>query len=145
MLGANAHGHIVDDNADNLYTLRGAQVRDALKWSRYIDQMMQLFAGAEVYFGSHHWPIWGAPRIADFLEKQRDTYKFIHDQTIRLALRGQTPDEIYYGRGRDIPEQLEVAKARARAARLETNRELSCAICEPLPTTITRTAAAAYA
>ena len=61
------------------------------------------------------------------------------------AFRGQTPDEIYYGRGQAIPEQLEVAKALARAARLKANRELSCVICEPRERTITERPAAAQA
>ena len=78
----------------NLYTLRGAKVRDALKWSGYIDEIIRIFGDAEVYFGSHHWPIWGNERIIDFLEKQRDTYKYINDQTLRLALNGYTPREI---------------------------------------------------
>jgi alkyl sulfatase BDS1-like metallo-beta-lactamase superfamily hydrolase len=85
---------IVSRNMHNLYTLRGSKVRDALKWSRYIDEAMTLFADADIYFGCHHWPIWGNDRILDFLEKQRDLYKFIHDQTIRLANDGYTPREI---------------------------------------------------
>lgn len=52
------------------------------------------FCGAEIYFGSHHWPIWGQQRIVEFLKKQRDIYKYIHDQTVRLANSGLTPDEI---------------------------------------------------
>ena len=78
----------------NLYTLRGAKVRDALKWSGYIDEALRLFSGAEVFLSSHTWPIWGAARIVPFLESQRDTYKYIHDQTVRLALAGETPREI---------------------------------------------------
>jgi alkyl sulfatase BDS1-like metallo-beta-lactamase superfamily hydrolase len=85
---------VVSHNMHNLYTLRGAKVRDALKWAGYIDEVIELFGEAEVYFGSHHWPIWGNDRIVDFLEKQRDTYKYIHDQTLRLALQGYTPREI---------------------------------------------------
>ena len=78
----------------NLYTLRGTKVRDALKWSGYVDEIIQMFAGVEVYFASHHWPMWGNPEIVDFLKKQRDTYKYIHDQTLRLASHGLTPKEI---------------------------------------------------
>ena len=59
------------------------------------------------------------------------------------AFRGQTPDEIYYGRGQAIPEQLEVAKALARATRLKANQELSCVICAPRTRAITETPAAA--
>jgi alkyl sulfatase BDS1-like metallo-beta-lactamase superfamily hydrolase len=94
---------IVSHNMHNLYTLRGAKVRDALKWSGYIDEAIALFGEAEVYFGSHHWPIWGNERIIDFLKTQRDTYKYIHDQTLRLALDGYTPQE--------IAEELELPEA----------------------------------
>jgi alkyl sulfatase BDS1-like metallo-beta-lactamase superfamily hydrolase len=78
----------------NLYTLRGAKVRDALRWSNYIEEAMQLFGDAEVYLASHHWPIWGNERIVRFLEVQRDTYKYLHDQTVRLFNQGLTPGEI---------------------------------------------------
>lgn len=85
---------IVSHTLHNLYTLRGAKVRDALKWSGYIDEAMRLFGDAQVYFGSHHWPLWGEARITDFLQKQRDTYRYIHDQTLRLAALGRTPQQI---------------------------------------------------
>jgi len=78
----------------NLYTLRGAKVRDALKWSHYIDDAIDLFGDADIYFASHHWPIWGNKAVIDFLEKQRDLYQYIHDQTMRLANAGYTPREI---------------------------------------------------
>lgn len=79
----------------NIYTPRGAQVRDAKGWSRYIGEAISLFASqADVEFASHHWPRWGSARIAEFLTKQRDLYKFIHDQTLRLANHGLTPIEI---------------------------------------------------
>lgn len=85
---------MVSRTMHNLYTLRGAKVRDANKWSAYIDQAIDLFGEADVYFGSHHWPMWGNDAIVGFLEKQRDTYKYIHDQTLRLAAKGHTPKEI---------------------------------------------------
>lgn len=78
----------------NLYTLRGAKVRDALKWSGYIDEAIALFGKADIYMGVHHWPIWGNGRVIDFLKKQRDVYKYIHDQTVRMANAGMTPREI---------------------------------------------------
>lgn len=78
----------------NVYTLRGAKVRDALNWSRVIDESIELFGEAEVYLASHHWPIWGSQRIRTFLEQQRDTYKYIHDQTVRMFNAGLTPGEI---------------------------------------------------
>ena len=85
---------IVSHTLHNLYTLRGAKVRDALKWSGYIDEAMRLFGDAEIYFGSHHWPLWGRERIVGFLQKQRDSYRFIHDQTLRLVSLGHTPQQI---------------------------------------------------
>jgi alkyl sulfatase BDS1-like metallo-beta-lactamase superfamily hydrolase len=88
--GAELMGHTLH----NLYTLRGAKVRDALKWARYLDEALAHLAGAEVVFNQHHWPVWGESRIRDFIEKQRDTYKFIHDQTVRRMNAGQTASEI---------------------------------------------------
>jgi alkyl sulfatase BDS1-like metallo-beta-lactamase superfamily hydrolase len=79
----------------NIYTPRGAQVRDAKAWSFYIDEAIDLFAAdTKVLFASHHWPRWGAGKAADFLKKQRDLYKYIHDQTLRMANHGLTPLEI---------------------------------------------------
>ncbi len=85
---------VLSRNMHNLYTLRGAKVRDALKWSSYIDEAMALFPDADVYFASHHWPLWGQADIVAFMKKQRDTYRYIHDQTLRLAAQGYTADEI---------------------------------------------------
>lgn len=85
---------VVSRNMHNLYTLRGAKVRDARKWSHYINEAIELFPDTEVYFGSHHWPLWGNEAIIDFLKKQRDMYRYIHDQTLRLAASGRTPREI---------------------------------------------------
>jgi alkyl sulfatase BDS1-like metallo-beta-lactamase superfamily hydrolase len=79
----------------NLYTLRGAQVRNGQKWSKYIDKSIQLFGdNVEVSFGSHHWPTWGNKEIIKFWENQRDLYRYIHDQTLRLANEGLTSLEI---------------------------------------------------
>jgi alkyl sulfatase BDS1-like metallo-beta-lactamase superfamily hydrolase len=95
---------IVTHTMHNLYTLRGAKVRDALKWSGYIDDALVRFGDAEVMFASHSWPIWGQARIADYLAKQRDAYKYIHDQTLRLASSGATPREI--AEQLDLPSSL---------------------------------------
>ncbi|WP_304176966.1 alkyl/aryl-sulfatase [Phenylobacterium aquaticum] len=79
----------------NLYTPRGAQVRDAKAWSFYIDEAIDLFAkDSDVLFASHHWPRWGQADQVAFLETQSDLYKFIHDQTLRMANHGLTPLEI---------------------------------------------------
>jgi alkyl sulfatase BDS1-like metallo-beta-lactamase superfamily hydrolase len=85
---------IISHTLHNLYTLRGAKVRDALQWSGYIQELIDRFGDAEVVFASHHWPVWGNAEVIAYLERQRDVYKFIHDQTMRLASQGQTPKEI---------------------------------------------------
>jgi alkyl sulfatase BDS1-like metallo-beta-lactamase superfamily hydrolase len=100
---------IVSHTMHNLLTLRGAKVRDAAKWSGYIDEAMRLFGGMEVVFASHHWPVWGNARALDYLAAQRDVYRYIHDQTLRLANDGYTP--------REIAERLELPRTlRARFA-----------------------------
>ena len=79
----------------NLVPIRGALVRDSLAWSKYIDEAISLFAAdTEVFFASHHWPRWGNVDITDYLRRQRDMYRWIHDQTMRLANHGYTALEI---------------------------------------------------
>ena len=78
----------------NLLPVRGAKVRDALRWSEYMDQALEQTAGTEVYFGQHNWPIWGNAHIQDFIKAHRDVYKYTHDQTVRLINAGYTRNEI---------------------------------------------------
>lgn len=79
----------------NVYTLRGAKMRDALGWSKYINETIQMFGEeVEVAFASHHWPTWGNAEINEYLEAQRDIYRFIHDETLRLTNHGYGPREI---------------------------------------------------
>lgn len=78
----------------NLYTLRGAKVRDARAWASYLQQTVELFGDrTDVLFAPHHWPIWGQERVCDHLNRQRDLYKYIHDQTLRLANHGYNMTE----------------------------------------------------
>ena len=78
----------------NLLPVRGAKARDSLRWSNYMDQALEQTTDAEVYMGSHNWPIWGNARIKEFITKHRDVYKYTHDQTVRLINAGYTPREI---------------------------------------------------
>jgi alkyl sulfatase BDS1-like metallo-beta-lactamase superfamily hydrolase len=79
----------------NLCPLRGAKTRDALAWSRYLDEALQAFVPqVDVVLAQHQWPVWGAPRIQEFVAGQRDLYRYLHDQTLRLMSHGLTPDEI---------------------------------------------------
>ncbi len=79
----------------NVYSLRGAKVRDALAWSKFIDSTLTRFGDtARVIFASHHWPLWGSENISRLLTTQRDLYRYIHDQSMRMANQGSTPIEI---------------------------------------------------
>jgi alkyl sulfatase BDS1-like metallo-beta-lactamase superfamily hydrolase len=79
----------------NVLTPRGAPVRDALLWSKYLGEAVELFGGeTDVMFAQHHWPRWGKGRIVEYLERHRDMYRYLHDQTLRLANQGFTPTEI---------------------------------------------------
>ena len=79
----------------NLVPIRGALVRNALNWSKYINESINLFADkTEVLFTSHNWPRWGRQDIREFLTLQRDLYRWIHDQTMRQANHGMTSLEI---------------------------------------------------
>ena len=78
----------------NVLTSRGAKVRDALKWSRVIDRALADYGDrSDVVFASHHWPSWGQENVAAFLKNQRDTYRYVHDQTLRRANAGATMTE----------------------------------------------------
>lgn len=79
----------------NVLTLRGAQVRDPLKWATYIDETIDLWGSqAQVKFQSHHWPEWGNAGIVEYFGKQRDIYKYTHDQSVRLMNMGYNGEEI---------------------------------------------------
>ncbi len=82
-------------NFHNLLPFRGADVRDALAWSKYLGEALQMWGGkADAMCGQHHWPVWGTERIDTMIRQQRDLYKFAHDQTIRLMNHGLTASEI---------------------------------------------------
>lgn len=79
----------------NLYTLRGAQVRDAKQWWKTLDEAIQRYGEkSDVVIAQHHWPIWDNARVVPYLESQRNLYKFLHDQTLNLANQGYTMIEI---------------------------------------------------
>ena len=79
----------------NVLTLRGAQVRDAYKWALYLNEAIAMYGDQiEVLIAQHHWPRWGHDRAIKFLKNQRDMYKYVHDQTLRLANEGYTMAEI---------------------------------------------------
>jgi alkyl sulfatase BDS1-like metallo-beta-lactamase superfamily hydrolase len=80
----------------NIYTLRGAPVRDPLNWSKYISRVLYLFGQeAEIMFASHHWPRWGNERIQEILRGQRDLYANINNQVLHHANQGVTINQIH--------------------------------------------------
>ena len=80
----------------NIYTLRGALVRDALKWSKEINNALYRFGTeAEVMFASHSWPRWGNDRIQEVMRTQRDIYANLNNEVLHLANQGVTINEIH--------------------------------------------------
>src|ERR1039457_1600158 len=89
----------------NIQTLRGVRTRDARNFARYLDETLEHWGDeAEVHWGPHTWPVWGNENIAAFIGSQRDTYKYIHDQALRLANKGYTPLEA--AEVIELPEEL---------------------------------------
>ena len=79
----------------NILTLRGAQVRDALKWAGFLNETIELYGkNVEVKFQSHHWPVWGSAKVVDYWKKHRDMYKYLHDQSVNLMNKGYVGSEI---------------------------------------------------
>ena len=79
----------------NTYSLRGAAIRNPLSWSKFLNQTLQLWGDdVEMLFGMHHWPVWGNAQVKTHLKLQRDLYRYINDQTLRLLNSGHTMVEI---------------------------------------------------
>jgi linear primary-alkylsulfatase len=79
----------------NFIPLRGSVARDPRMWSYYLAQAIALFGDkSDVLIGQHHWPTWGRDNVVAFLAKQRDLYKYIHDQSLRLMNKGFRPAEV---------------------------------------------------
>ncbi len=79
----------------NTYSLRGAKIREPLPWSKFLNEAKTMWGDdAQVLFGMHHWPIWGNDKINHHLGMQRDMYRYINDETLRLANHGYTMVEI---------------------------------------------------
>jgi len=89
----------------NLYTLRGAEVRDALDWAHYILEAETLFGDeVEVVFQSHNWPHWGNENILEYMQDTAEAYQYINNQTLHYINQGMTSAEI--SRTLELPERL---------------------------------------
>ncbi|WP_424630356.1 alkyl/aryl-sulfatase [Bradyrhizobium sp. SYSU BS000235] len=79
----------------NTYSLRGAKIREPLPWSKYLNQALTMWGDKiEVLFAQHHWPTWGKDKTTALLRSQRDLYRFINDETLRMVNQGMTMREI---------------------------------------------------
>lgn len=86
---------ITSQHLHNIYTIRGAAIRDASAWSHFIDKALAEFGDrTDILVAQHHWPIWSRQDVAQFLGVQRDLYKFIHDQAVRMMNKGMLPGDI---------------------------------------------------
>ena len=89
----------------NLYTLRGAQVRDGADWAKYLTEAITLYGDkAEIAFQSHNWPHWGRDVVVEYMTNTAAVYKFINDQTLTYINQGYTSDEI--SNRIELPEEL---------------------------------------
>lgn len=89
----------------NTYSLRGAKIREPLPWSKYLNKALSMWGDkAEIIFAQHHWPTWGNKKVVQLLTKQRDLYRFINDQTLRMVNQGMTMREI--ADGFKLPDSL---------------------------------------
>jgi len=114
-------------NLHNVYPIRGAQVRDANAWAKYLDEARDRFGRrADVVFAQHHWPVWDTPRILDFLARQRDLYKYLHDQTVRLMNHGYKAAE--------IAERLALPRSLAATTRNRSTSATSAGMTRTRPT-----------
>ena len=111
----------------NIYTLRGAQVRDPLRWSKYISEALYRFGfEAEVMFASHHWPRWGNERIQEVLRDQRDLYAHMNNQVLHFANQGVTdqPDSEHLHPAAEHTSEVALSRlsrlARAQRARRDS-------------------------
>jgi len=92
-------------NMHNIYSLRGAKLRSPLQWSKALKEALVRWGGeAEVLYAPHHWPIWGNDVVNTYLENQSLAYKYINDQTLRLANHGYTITEV--GEAIELPKEL---------------------------------------
>jgi alkyl sulfatase BDS1-like metallo-beta-lactamase superfamily hydrolase len=90
----------------NVYSLRGAKVRSAYNWAKYLNEAYERWGGkAESLYAPHHWPIWGKERVSEHLVRQSAAYKYINDQSIRLANSGY--DMIEAAEMIKLPEALQ--------------------------------------
>lgn len=98
-------GENVTATIHNIYTLRGAPVRNALNWSKEINSAIYNFPDMEVLFASHSWPRWGNARIMEVMRAQRDLYANMNNQALHLANQGVTINQVH--NVYEVPKELQ--------------------------------------
>ncbi len=100
-------GELALQSQHQLLTLRGAEIRSGQAWAKYLNEALQRFGdGTDILVSQHTWPVFGHDRVVNYLSKQRDLYKWIHDQTVRLMNKGLKPVEIAEALRAQEPESL---------------------------------------
>lgn len=90
-----------------LLTLRGAEIRNSLAWSKDLNEALQRFgADTDILVSQHTWPVFGHTRVVNYLSKQRDLYKWLHDQSLHLMNKGYKPVEIAESLRSNVPASL---------------------------------------
>lgn len=100
-------GELALQTQHQLLTLRGAEIRDSQAWAKYLNEALQRFGqDTEILVGQHTWPVFGKQRVNNYLSKQRDLYKWLHDQSLRLLNKGYKPVEIAEFMRQNVPASL---------------------------------------
>ena len=100
-------GELALQSQHQLLTLRGAEVRSGQAWAKYLNEALQRFGdGTDILVSQHTWPVFGHERVVNYLSKQRDLYKWIHDQSLNLMNKGYKPVEIAEALRSSVPASL---------------------------------------
>jgi alkyl sulfatase BDS1-like metallo-beta-lactamase superfamily hydrolase len=100
-------GELACQTQHQLLTLRGASIRDANAWSTYLNMALARFGDdATMLVGQHTWPVFGHARVVNYLTKQRDMYKWLNDQSLRLINLGYKPVEVADFMSKHVPASL---------------------------------------
>ncbi|MNM52881.1 Metallo-beta-lactamase superfamily protein [compost metagenome] len=100
-------GELAIQTQHQLLTLRGAEIRDSQAWAKYLNDALQRFgADTDILVGQHTWPVFGKQQVNNYLSKQRDLYKWMHDQSLRLVNKGYKPVEIAEFMRQNVPSSL---------------------------------------
>ena len=79
----------------NVYTMRGAKIRNAGVWGKYLNEALARWGSKmEVQFGPHTWPSWGNENVVAYVQNQADLYQAMFNQVAKMANEGNRPHDI---------------------------------------------------